>query len=343
MKAVRLHEYKKSPSLDEVPQPDLEGPHDVIVRIGGAGVCRTDLHLIDGWFAELLPAEVPFTLGHENAGWVEAVGDAVTSTKAGDSVIVHPLRTCGVCWGCRHGEDMYCAAGLFPGVNVDGGYAEYLRTHERSIVVLPEGTKPAEVAPHADAGLTAYRAVRKAAAILQPGQTAVVIGVGGLGHIAIQLLHEMTPALVAAIDPAQRGRDLAATTGAEAILDSAGAAEAVAELTGGVGADVVIDFVGEHGTPAQAVGMLKQGGTYLAVGYGGELKLPTIELVLKEITVTGNLVGNYGDLSDLMKLVADGAVKLETRTYPLEEALNALDDLDNGRIKGRGVLVPSEG
>jgi NAD+-dependent secondary alcohol dehydrogenase Adh1 len=341
MKAVRIHEYKTSPSVDEIPQPDLGGPHDVIVRIGGAGVCRTDLHLIDGWFADLLPAEVPFTLGHENAGWVEAVGDAVTSTRVGDSVIVHPLRTCGVCWGCRHGEDMYCGASLFPGVNTDGGYAEYLRTHERSIVVLPEGTNPAAVAPHADAGLTAFRAVRKAAGILEPGQTAVVIGVGGLGHIAIQLLHEMTPARVAAIDPAERGRDLAMTTGAETVLGPEGAGEAVAELTRGLGADVVIDFVGEHGTPEQAVGMLKQGGTYLCVGYGGELKLPTIELVLKEISVTGNLVGNFADLSDLMALVSEGKVKLQTKIYALEDAVQALDDLDNGRIRGRGVLVPA--
>ena len=341
MKAVRLHEYKKSPTLDEIPQPDVEGPHDVIVRIGGAGVCRTDLHLIDGWFADLLPPEIPLTLGHENAGWVEAVGDAVTSTRIGDAVIVHPLRTCGVCWGCRNGEDMYCQAGLFPGVTVAGGYAEYLRTHERAIVVLPEGTAPAEVAPHADAGLTAFRAVRKASNLLEPGQIAVVIGVGGLGHIAIQLLHEMTPARVAAIDPAQRGRDLASTAGAESVLHSEGAAEAVAELTGGIGADVVIDFVGEQGTPQQAVSMLKQGGTYLAVGYGGELTLPTIELVLKEISVTGNLVGNFADLSDLMKLVTEGRIKLQTKRYPLEDAVQALDDLDHGRINGRGVLVPS--
>lgn len=344
MKAVRLHEYRTSPSVDEVPQPDLQGPQDVLVRIGGAGVCRTDLHLIDGWFKDLLPpVEIPLTLGHENAGWVEAVGDAVTSTRVGQAVIVHPLRTCGVCWGCRHGEDMYCADGLFPGVTVDGGYAEYLRTHERSIVVLPEGTEPAQVAPHADAGLTAFRAVRKASGLLEPRQTAVVIGVGGLGHIAIQLLNEMTAARVAAIDPAERGRQLAITAGADTVLDPKDAADGVAELTGGSGADVVIDFVGENDTPRQAVNLLKQGGSYLAVGYGGELTVPTVELVLKEITVTGNLVGNYADLTDLMALVAAGRVKLQTQTYALEDALQALDDLDNGRITGRGVLVPSTG
>ncbi len=344
MKAVRLHEYAKSPSVDEIPQPDLQGPHDVLVRIGGAGVCRTDLHLIEGWFKELLPPlEIPLTLGHENAGWVEAVGDAVTSTKVGEAVILHPLRTCGACWGCRHGEDMYCDNGLFPGVTVDGGYAEYLRTHERSIVVLPEGTEPAQVAPHADAGLTAFRAVKKAAELLQPRDTVVVIGVGGLGHIAIQLLNEMTAAHVAAIDPAERGRRLALTAGAETVLDTKDAPEVVTDLTGGKGADVVIDFVGENDTPRQAVNLLKQGGSYLAVGYGGELTLPTVELVLKEITVTGNLVGNYADLTDLMALVTAGRVKLQTQTYALEDAVQALDDLENGRIAGRGVLVPSTG
>lgn len=344
MKAVRLHEYKTAPSVDEVPQPDLQGPHDVLVRIGGAGVCRTDLHLIDGWFQDLLPpVEIPLTLGHENAGWVEAVGDAVTGTRVGDAVIVHPLRTCGVCWGCRHGEDMYCGDGLFPGVTVDGGYAEYLRTHERSIVVLPDGTEPAQVAPHADAGLTAYRAVRKASALLEPQQAVAVIGVGGLGHIAIQLLKEMTAARVAAIDPAERGQQLALNAGADIVLGSEAAADGVAELTRGNGADVVIDFVGEGDTPRQGVNMLKQGGTYLAVGYGGELVLPTVELVLKEISVTGNLVGNYADLTDLMALVTAGRITLQTQTYALEDALQALDDLDNGRITGRGVLVPSAG
>ena len=103
MKAVRLHEYTRPPSVDEVPQPDLESHDDVLVRVGGAGVCRTDLHLIDGWFADVMPADVPFTLGHETAGWVEAKGRDVSNLEVGDPVIVHPLRTCGICWGCRHG------------------------------------------------------------------------------------------------------------------------------------------------------------------------------------------------------------------------------------------------
>jgi NAD+-dependent secondary alcohol dehydrogenase Adh1 len=340
MKAVRIHDYKKPPQLDEVPQPDLRDHHDVIVRIGGAGVCRTDLHVVDGWFENLMPVQAPFILGHENAGWVEAVGDAVTSVSVGDQVIVHPLATCGVCGGCRHGEDMYCSTSAFPGVNTDGGYAEYLRTSQRSLVLLPEQLTPAAVAPYADAGITAYRAVRKAAEILRPGMTAVVIGVGGLGHIGIQLLGETTPAQIVAIDKAQRGRDLAARVGAEHVFDPADAAAGVLELTDGLGADVVIDFVGEHDTPTLALELLRQGGTYFIVGYGATLNYDTTLLVLKEITVVGNLVGNYADLVGLMKLVERDRIRLETRTYALDQAVQALDDLDNGRIVGRGVLIP---
>ncbi|NMI01866.1 alcohol dehydrogenase catalytic domain-containing protein [Pseudonocardia acidicola] len=341
MKAVRIHEYRTPPSLDEIPQPDLHGHHDVIVRIGGAGVCRTDLHVVDGWFENIMRPERPFTLGHENAGWVEAVGDAVTSVHVGDPVIVHPLATCGVCGACRQGEDMYCTASTFPGVTVDGGYAEYLCTSERSLVLLPPGVEPAQVAPHADAGITAYRAVRKVSEVLQPGQTAVVIGVGGLGHIGLQLLSEMTPARIVAVDKSQLGRDLASKVGAEAIFGTEDAIDGVAELTGGLGADVVIDFVAEHDTPDRALRMLRQGGTYSIVGYGADLHIPTVEMVLKEITVLGNLVGNYADLDGLMKLVVNGRVQLETRDYPLDAAAQALDDLENGRIQGRAVLTPA--
>lgn len=342
MKAVRVHEYKKPPSVDEVPQPDLTSHSDVLVRVGGAGVCRTDLHVVDGWFTDIMPVEAPFTLGHETAGWIEAVGRDVTKVKVGDPVICHPLRTCGICDACRRGEDMYCSNSSFPGVNTDGGYAEYLRTTERALVPLAEGTSPAAVAPYADAGITAYRAVRKAAAILEPGQTVVVLGVGGLGHIGIQLLRAMTPARVIAVDPAERGRELAMESGADEALSLDDAVTGVTEATKGAGADVIVDFVGENGTPDIAVELVKQGGTYLIVGYGGQLNVPTIMLVLKEVTVTGNLVGNYADLSDLMALEAAGKVELKTVPYSLEDAPKALDDLDNGRVKGRAVLTPNQ-
>jgi NAD+-dependent secondary alcohol dehydrogenase Adh1 len=341
MKAVRVHGYKQAPSVDEVDQPDLRGDDDVLIRVGGAGVCRTDLHVIDGWFADVMPVEPPFILGHETAGWVEATGKHVTNMAVGDPVIVHPLRTCGACWGCRRGEDMYCTASSFPGVNADGGYAEYLRVPSRSLLVLPPDVHPAAVAPHADAGLTAYRAVRKAAALLQPGQAVAVLGVGGLGHIGIQLLRAMTPARILAVDTSPTGRALAAELGADGVFGPEDAVEGIQGATGGVGVDIVLDFVGEHGTPGVAINIVRQGGTYLVVGYGGELDIPTMQLVLKEVTIAGNLVGNHGDLEHLMALVSAGGVELRTTVYSLDDAPRALDDLDNGRVVGRAVLTPN--
>ena len=196
MKAVRLHEYGQRPVVEEVAEPEITDPLDVIVRIGGAGLCRTDLHIIEGQWKEKSGVELPYTLGHENAGWVHEAGTAVTNVAPGDAVIVHPLITCGACRACRAGDDMHCATNLFPGISANGGFAELLRTNSRAVVKLAPGVEPKDVAAHADAGLTAYHAVKKAGEILHPGTTAVVIGAGGLGHIGIQSLKTLTAATV---------------------------------------------------------------------------------------------------------------------------------------------------
>jgi NAD+-dependent secondary alcohol dehydrogenase Adh1 len=163
MKALRVHSYGQPPRLDDVPEPQVTSPDDVIVRISGAGLCRTDLHIIDGWLADFIPAELPLVLGHENAGWVHAVGPAVRHLAVGDPVICHPNLTCGVCPACRIGDDMRCSAGPnLPGATGAGGMAELFKTSERAIVKLGPGTASADLAPLADAGLTAYHAVRKA-------------------------------------------------------------------------------------------------------------------------------------------------------------------------------------
>jgi len=338
MRAARLHGYNQPLSLDEVPEPQIQGHHDVIVRIGGAGLCRTDLHIVEGIWQEKVDVKLPYTLGHENAGWVQAVGDAVTSVREGDAVIVHPLITCGYCDACRRGEDMYCASGSFPGINTEGGFADYLRTSDRALIKLAEGVDPVDVAPYADAGITAYRAARKAAALLRPGSWAVVQGIGGLGHIALQCLHNLCAARVVAVDPSPTAQALASELGAEHVV-GADAVATVRELTGG-GAHVVMDFVGERGAERDAVSMLRQGGTHIVVGYGGRVDVPTIDVIFSEIAVVGSLVGNYTELSELMTLQAQGKVRLHTRRYALDDVRQAIDDLDHGRIKGRGVLVP---
>ncbi len=341
MKAARLHAYDSPLALDDVPEPDLRGPDDVIVRIGGAGLCRTDLHIIEGIWREKVGVTLPYTLGHENAGWLEAVGDGVTTVREGDAVIVHPLVTCGACPSCRRGEDMYCANGSFPGITVDGGFAEYLRTNERALVKLAEGIEPKDVAPYADAGLTAYRAARKAAEILRPGQRVAVVGLGGLGHIALQVLHELCAAEVVAVDRSELALGLARELGAEHVVTGGEhAVEAVRELSGGEGVEAVIDFVGEGDSVDQGIAMLRRGGTYFAVGYGGHVHVPTIDVIFSEISVVGNLVGNYTELAELMALAAQGRVHLRTQAYWLDDINTAVDDLHHGRIQGRGVIVP---
>src|SRR2546426_5715886 len=194
MKAVRLAKYHVQPTIEEVSEPKITGPHDVIVRIGGAGLCRTDLHIIEGQWAEKSGVTLPYTLGHENAGWVQDIGSAVSNVAVGDTVIVHPLVTCGLCRACRAGNDMHCSNAAFPGISVDGGMATFLKTSARAVVKLDPSLAPKDIAALADAGLTAYHAVKKASALLHPGTKAEVNGAGGLGHIGVQCLKALTPA-----------------------------------------------------------------------------------------------------------------------------------------------------
>ena len=343
MKAARLHEYgDERLHLDEVPDPGIQGPHDVIVRIGGAGVCRTDLHVMEGIWRGIQDPALPYTLGHENAGWVEEVGASVTTVKPGDAVIVHPLKTDGVCPACRRGEDMHCEHAEFPGLNVDGGFAQYLRTVERSTLKLEEGLAPKDVAAYADAGLTAYRAVKKASALLRPGARCAVIGIGGLGHIGVQCLRATSGSEIIAVDVSDEALKMAARMGADHVVKAgADAASQVRELTHGRGVEVVLDFVGELGTTVQGPEMLAVGGTYFVIGYGGRVDLAAIEIISREISVVGSLVGSYTELAELMALAARGKVKLETREYGLGDVNTALADLRDGRLHGRGVLVPA--
>ncbi|MDX6348333.1 MAG: NAD+-dependent secondary alcohol dehydrogenase Adh1 [Streptomyces sp.] len=341
MKAVRLHAYDRRPVLDEVPDPVVTGPLDVVVRIGGAGVCRTDLHIIEGQWAAKSGVALPYIQGHENAGWVAEVGSAVTGLAPGDPVILHPLVTCGLCPACRRGDDVHCTASAFPGIDADGGFAEYLRTNARAVVPLGPGLAPADVAALADAGLTAYHAAKKAARRLAPGDKAVVIGAGGLGHIGVQVLRALTPAELIVVDSSAEALKLAETLGAHHTVVADGSqVDQVASLTGGQGAEAVLDFVGEGGALEDGVRMLRRAGDYYVIGYGGTLSVPTIDIISSEINFIGNLVGSYTDLVELMDLAARGLVTLHTVTYPLDAFDRALEDLDQGRVRGRAVLVP---
>jgi NAD+-dependent secondary alcohol dehydrogenase Adh1 len=343
MKAARLHEYHSELRLDDLDEPSATGPLDVVVRIGGAGLCRTDLHIIEGQWADITGIELPYTLGHENAGWVHEVGSAVTNVEAGDTVIVHPLVTCGLCRACRRGDDMHCEQGAFPGIDTDGGMAHFLKTNARGVVKLEPTLEPKDIAALADAGLTAYHAVRRAQPVLHPGTRAVVVGSGGLGHIGIQCLKAMTAAEVIVLDPSEIALELARDIGADHVVRVDGShVDTVKEMTDGTGAEAIIDFVGEKGAVADGVAMLRDGGSYFVIGYGENVDVPTIEIVSREISFIGNLVGSYTDLDELMTLTAQGKVRLETKNYPLEAVNDAVADLDAGRLKGRGILIPDE-
>jgi NAD+-dependent secondary alcohol dehydrogenase Adh1 len=343
MQAVRLHKYNERPSVDELEDPKVEGPLDVIVKIGGAGLCRTDIHLMLGQWHELdSDAPLPYTLGHENAGWVEEVGSAVTHVAPGDTVILHPQATCGFCRYCRAGDDMHCTNSFFPGLNTDGGMATYLKTGARAVVKIDPKLQPADVAALADAGLTAYHAVRKAVPLLYPGTSCVVIGAGGLGHIGIQVLKALCATNVIVIDRSPEALEFAKTIGADhGVVADGSHVDKVKELTGG-GAEVVLDFVGEEGAEKDAWAMTREAGSHFVIGYGGMVEVPTIAIISSERNIIGNIVGTYNDLAELMALAAQGKVTLHTKPYPLEAVNEAMSDLDEGRLPGtRAILIPS--
>ncbi len=341
MKAVRVVGYHENLQLDDVPAPEVTGPHDVVVRIGAAGVCRTDIHILEGQWAEKSQVRLPYTIGHENAGWVHAVGDAVTNVREGDKVILHPLITCGLCRACRFGDDVHCENSQFPGIDTDGGYAEYLKTSARSVVKLDDSLEPSDVAALADAGLTAYHAAAKAARRLRAGDRVVVIGAGGLGHIGVQVLAALSPAEIAVVDRNPDAVKLALEIGAHhGVVADGDHVEEVLQLTGGHGAEQVVDFVGEGGSTREGLAMTRRAGDYHIVGYGEDIVVPTIDLISTEKNIIGNLVGSYNDLVELMALAAQGRVRLHTVKYGLEDFQTAIDDLSAGRVRGRAILVP---
>lgn len=341
MKAVRLHKYHSQPVVEEVPDPTISGPLDVIVKIGGAGVCRTDLHIIEEQWADKSGVTLPYTIGHENAGWVAEVGSAVTNVEVGDTVILHPTPTCGLCRACRAGQDMHCENNAFPGIDSDGGMADYLRTSARACVKLEPSTRPQDVAALADAGITAYHAVRKAVPLLYPGTTCVVIGAGGLGHIGIQCLEALTATTIVVVDQNPEALKLAEQLGAQhTVLADGDQVHAVLDLTGGHGAEVVLDFVAEQGAQQDGFAMTRRNGSHSVIGYGSNVDIPTIDIISTERSIVGNLVGTYNDLAELMVLAQSGRVTLHTRTYALDDAVEALADLDSGRVRGRAILVP---
>ena len=339
MKAAVLHDYNQALELEDRPEPEVTRPNQVRVKIDAAGVCSTDLHAIDGEM-EAAGMDVPRVLGHENGGTVDAVGDMVTTVKVGDKVLIYPPHSCGVCVNCRRGRDMFCDHHEFTGLTLDGGFTEYLVVGEREIVPLPDGIDPVDVAPHSDAGITAYHAIKKMIPLMLPGSTTVVLGAGGVGHIGLQLVRELGSSSVLVVDPHPDRRTLAVELGAHQALEAEGVADSVRDLTGGRGADLVLDFVGTDQTHADGLGMLALQGTYSMIGFGGTITVPSVALVGQEQSLVANLVGSWTDLWEVLQMHAAGRITLRTETHPLSEVNEVLGRLREGDITGRAVLLP---
>ncbi|SFL03595.1 alcohol dehydrogenase, propanol-preferring [Halogranum rubrum] len=346
MDAARLHEYTddmtQALSIDDVDRPDITRSDGVVVEVEGAGWCQTDNHIVEGMWTDYVEQTLPMTLGHENAGTVVDTGEEVTLVEEGDKVICHPVMTCGKCRPCRLGEDMYCENLDFPGLTTDGGFAEELLTAERSVIKLPDGVDTTDIAPHADAGITAYHAVKKATRELNPGDHAVVVGVGGLGHIGLQCLDAMSATTITALDLKEEARDLAEELGAHHTVDpsSEDVAAEIDSITDGVGAQQVIDFVGRDETTALAPDIVAAGGDHHIVGYGGHVHEPSQSLVDGEFSYKGTLVGKYPELQELVALVDRGDVELRTSRYDLDDINTVAERLEHGEIEGRAVITP---
>ena len=348
MKALQLIDWKTDPELVEVPKP-TPGPGEVIVKIGGAGACHSDLHLMHDFEPGMMPWKLAFTLGHENAGWVDSVGDGVSTVSKGDAVVVYGAWGCGKCSRCGQGFENYCenqaeapVVNGGGGLGLDGGMAEYLLVPaERLLLRLPDGLDPATAAALTDAGLTPYHAIRRSWLKMAPTSTVVVIGVGGLGHIAVQLVKATTAAKVIAVDNRQEALELATKVGADHVVTSDGqAAGAVKDLTQGHGADVLLDFVGTEATIelARTAACTLADATIVGIG-GGTVPLSFFSQPY-DVSIQTTYWGSRFELAELIELAARGLVHVESTTYSLDNAAQAYRDLQGGKVRGRAIVVP---
>ncbi|MFB6711112.1 MULTISPECIES: NAD(P)-dependent alcohol dehydrogenase [unclassified Streptomyces] len=345
MKAVQYRAVGSAPEVVTVPDPE-PGPGQVMLEVTAAGVCHSDIAVMSRP-ADQLPFPLPLTLGHEGVGTIAALGDGVKGLSIGESVAVYGPWGCGTCVKCAEGKENYCLRakelGIAPpGLGSPGAMAEYMIVDDARHLVPLGDLDPVQAVPLTDAGLTPYHAIKRSLPKLVPGATAVVIGTGGLGHVAIQLLRAMTAVRVIALDVTDEKLALARAVGAhETLLSDANAAAKVRELTGGVGAQVVLDFVGAPPTVATAgaaaaidsdVTIVGLGGGALPVGFGS---LPY------NTTVSSPYWGSRAELAEVLDLARAGAVEVHVETYTLDEAPLAYERLHDGRINGRAVILPN--
>lgn len=349
--AARIHNYGSPLVLEDIHKPTVSSPEEVLVRVGAAGLCHSDLHLINGDWKRSLPLNLPKTPGHEICGWVEETGSLVPEqgVRKGDLVAVFGGWGCGLCVYCKRGDEQMCIAPTWPGLSqYDGGFAEYLLVPSYRFLVKigKESTlSPEEVAPLTDAGLTPYRAIKKVRHLLVPGKNIAIIGIGGLGSYALQYAKMLgSGANVVALDRRDDKLQLATDLGVDSIISiekSVDISGLVKSTTRGNGFDVVLDTVGTESTLSVAIRMLNRGGALAVIGlFGQKILLPLFETVIKEYQVYGSLWGNYNELREVLELAKKGLIKHHVQKFSLSKVNDAIELLRDGNILGRAVIVP---
>ncbi|MEU5880161.1 NAD(P)-dependent alcohol dehydrogenase [Spirillospora sp. NPDC047279] len=345
MRAVQYREIGAAPEVVTVPDPE-PGPGQVLLKVTAAGVCHSDIAVMS-WPAEGFPYRLPLTLGHEGAGTVAALGEGVQGLSEGESVAVYGPWGCGTCLKCAEGKENYCLRAdeleiRPPGLGAPGAIAEYLLVDDARHLVPLGDLDPVAGVPLTDAGLTPYHAIKGSLSKLVPGSTAVVIGTGGLGHVAVQLLRALTPARVIALDVSAEKLELAGKVGAhETVLSDENAAAKVRELTGGLGAEGVFDFVGAAPTVATATAVAAVEADVVLVGIGGAAAQVGFGLTPFDASVRAPYWGSRGELVEVLELGRAGKIDVHVETYGLDEAPEAYERLHAGRVNGRAVILPN--
>jgi propanol-preferring alcohol dehydrogenase len=343
MQAVRFMGVGRPAQIAEVPKP-FPGPGQILVKIGGAGVCHSDLHILEENFG-FVP---PFTLGHENAGWVAELGGGVAGFKEGDPVAVYGPWGCGRCHACQLSMENYCEhwaeiKGFGGGLGLDGGMADYMLVPAARLLVPLGDLAPARAAPLSDAALTPYHAIKRALPSLDADSIAVVIGVGGLGHMAIQLLRALAPVRIVAADVDDRKLGQAKALGAHDIVnnrDSAAAAARIRQLTGPRGAGLVLDCTGVQPTIDLGAKLLGRNSVWTIVGLGGGHHDFHHGSTPYGCVVSIPYWGSRVELMEVIAMARHGQIHAEITEFPLEQAVEVYGKLKAGEITGRAVLVP---
>ena len=347
MKTYRMVSWQQSPEFRDEPVPD-PAAGQVLLKIGGAGVCHSDLHVMDVP-AGILPYEPSFTLGHENAGWVEKIGRGVEGFSAGDAVAVYGPWGCGHCYPCCLGAENCCEqAGIINGgaagggLGLDGGMAEYMLVPNARYLVPLRNLTPREAAPFTDAALTPYHAIKRVLSSLTPRASAIVIGIGGLGHLAIQILRVLTSSQIIAMDLNESKLKFATEVGADVTVHSDEEAPAkIAELTHGLGAEVVLDMVGSDETMSLAAKMSRKTGHVVVIGMAlGSLPFNAFS-IQPECTFSMPYWGSLPELIEIIALAERCRIKSHNTYFSLDEAPEVYAALRNGALKGRAVIVPA--